>query len=91
MRILPVPPTGIVPVLAFSQYARYRKYRPGSFTDAEGGENTPQQVVRGEGAGDLVQRLLGRPQVLGEQLAGGVPVQLIAPARAARASWRAVI
>ena len=31
------------------------------FTDTEAGENAPQQVIRGEFAGDLAQRLLREP------------------------------
>lgn len=38
------------------------------FTDAEAGENTPQQIVGGEFTGDFAQRLLRQAQFFGQQL-----------------------
>src|SRR5215469_5677095 len=41
-----------------------------SLSDAKPGEDPPEQVVAGELAGDLVQRLLRDPQLLGHELPG---------------------
>src|SRR6202049_2205915 len=45
---------------------------PQSFSDAEPGENPPQQILAGELAGDLAQGLLRAAQLLGGQFPGTV-------------------
>ena len=41
------------------------EFRGGLFADAEGGEDAAEQVIGGEGPGDLFQRFLGGAQVFG--------------------------
>src|SRR5215470_15569336 len=45
-------------------------------TDAEAGEDLPQEVVGGELAGYFTQRLLGAAQFFSDELAGAVVLQL---------------
>lgn len=53
--------------------------RSESFTDAEAGEDSPEQVVRAERSGDLAERLLCQAQILGQQLARAGQCQLGMP------------
>ena len=49
-----------------------------SLADAKAPEDLAQQVVRGEGAGDLAQALVRQPQLLGQQLERGVALRDVA-------------
>jgi hypothetical protein len=42
----------------------------GLFTDAEAGKDPAQQIIGAECPGDLAQRLLGLPQIFGQQFTG---------------------
>jgi hypothetical protein len=46
------------------------------FTDAEAGENPPQQIISGEFTGDLAQSLLRPAKLLGDELAGAALLEL---------------
>ena len=50
---------------------------PGALlANAEAGKNPPQQVIRGEFAGDFGESVLRQAQVFGQQLTGPVLLQL---------------
>ena len=48
---------------------------PGSLSDAKAAENGAEQILAGELAGDLAERALREPQILGKQFKGLVPAQ----------------
>src|SRR6266446_2009183 len=62
------------PVTGSSTFAKRGARGPHALllADAEPGENPPQQILRGELAGDLTQGLLRGAQLLGDQLPGTV-------------------